>query len=187
MPIKSKNVRKNNPREIAFASTQETTEGSVRTIDKSTPIQEKGFAIFAVGNEWYCVDMGSIFEILHDFEITTVTHLPFFFEGVTNLRGESIPVVNLRNLLSLNPGTNDSQVCIIIQKDNVKTGFLIDSEIEIVKSTEMQFFSLPDCYSPEEQKFLEGILEYKNRLIGVLKLNQALEILSERRSRNEDK
>ncbi|MGQ9465471.1 MAG: chemotaxis protein CheW [bacterium] len=148
--------------------------------------QEKGFAIFAIGSEWYCVDLDSIFEILHNYEITAVSHLPDFFEGTTNLRGESIPVVNLRKLLNLSPGNQDFQVCIICTSDGIKIGFLVDSDIEIVKSSEVQIFPLPDCYGPDEQKFLDGIVEHKDRLIGVLKLNQALKILAERRS-NEDK
>ncbi|MGB9721590.1 MAG: chemotaxis protein CheW [bacterium] len=169
-------------------SPQNMAENILKKINRESPSpQERGFAIFAVGNEWYSVDMDSIFEILHDFEISGVSHLPDFFEGVTDLRGESIPVVNLKNLLGIEPGETDSQVCLISEFDNKKTGFLIDSDIEIVRSSDIQFFALPDCYSAEEKKFLEGIIEHKNKLIGVLKFNQVLKTLSERRSDNEDK
>ncbi len=184
MRLKSRRLQKNREQKKGLGSAPEIIE---KTQDKNPQIQEKGFAIFAIGTEWYCIDMDAIFEIMHDYEIKSVSHLPDFFEGVTNLRGESIPVVNLRQLLDLAPGAQESQVCIISESDGVKTGFLIDSDIEIVKSSEVQFFSLPDCYNPDEQKFLDGIIEYKNKLIGVLKLVQALKVLTERRSNNEDK
>ncbi len=144
------------------------------------PAEEKGYALFAVGNEFYCVDLDSVFEILHDFAITSVSHLPQYFEGVINLRGESITVVNLKNLLNINSPVSNYQVCIVTTSTNEKTGFLVNSEIEIIKSSECQYFALPDCFNSEEQKFLDGIIEYKGRLIGIIKLNQALKILTSR-------
>ncbi|MCX7995121.1 MAG: chemotaxis protein CheW [candidate division WOR-3 bacterium] len=149
--------------------------------------QERAFALFSVAQESYCVDLDSIFEILHDFAIMTVSHLPEFFEGVINLRGETIPVVNLRNLLNLASDKTDFPVCIITQSSEGKTGYLVDSDIEIIRSSECQFFPLPDCFTHDEQKFLEGIIEYKNRLFGIIKLEQALKTITERRSENEDK
>lgn len=184
MVVKSKQLHKKRNKKEELESTKKIIEKSE---DKELLIQERGFAIFAIGPEWYCIDMNSIFEIMHSYEIKPVSHLPDFFEGVTNLRGESIPVVNLRQLLGLTPGKQDSQVCIISESNGTKTGFLIDSDVEIISSSDVQFFSLPDCYDTDEQKFLEGIIEHKNRLIGVLKLTQALQVLSERRSNNEEK
>ncbi|MEO0185056.1 MAG: chemotaxis protein CheW [candidate division WOR-3 bacterium] len=178
---------KQQPKNIAKKKISKSLQGSTENIPGTTnkvgsSLQERGFAIFAVGNEWYAVDMDAIFEILHDFEISAASHLPDFFEGITDLRGESIPVVNLKNLLKIDPGENDSQVCLISEFENKKTGFLIDSDIEIVKSSDIQFFALPDCYSADEKKFLEGIIEHKTKLIGVLRLNQVLKVLTERRS-----
>ncbi|MEO0123979.1 MAG: chemotaxis protein CheW [candidate division WOR-3 bacterium] len=148
---------------------------------------EKGYAVFAVGNEFYCIDLDTIFEILHDFAIVPVSHLPKYFEGVINLRGESIPVVNLKNLLNISSAITNFQVCIVITSGGEKTGFLVDSDIEIIKSSECQSFALPDCFNAEEQKFLDGIIEYKGRLIGIIKLNQALKTLTEWRLKNENK
>lgn len=139
---------------------------------------ERILAIFLVGNEWYCIDIHSIFEVLHDFEITSASHLPPFYEGIVNLRGESIPVVVLRKLLDLQSGISNTQVCIISVINNAKLGFLIDSEPEFVKFSDIQSFSLPNCYTSDEQKFLEGIIEHKNRLIGILKFEQAMNILT---------
>ncbi len=161
------------------------------TANKSTGIkpgvEEKSYAIFRVANEFYCIDPDSIFEILHDFAIIPVSHLPEIYEGIINLKGESIPIVNLRTLLNFNSEQTHFYTCIILITDGTKTGYLVDSDVEIVKSTECTFFALPDCFSPEEQKFLDGIIEYKDRLIGVIRLDQALKILSEWRLKSEDK
>ncbi len=147
----------------------------------------KGYAVFSVGNEFYCIDVDTIFEILHDFTIMPVSHLPKYFEGITNLKGESIPVVNLKNLLNIRSAITNFQVCIVTISAGEKTGFLVDSDIEIIKSSDCQSFALPDCFNAEEQKFLDGIIEYKGRLIGIIKLNQALKTLTEWRLKNENK
>jgi len=149
--------------------------------------EEKGYAVFAVGNEFYCIDLDSIFEILHDFAIVPVSHLPEYFEGVINLRGESIPAVNLKKLLNISSDITNFQVCIVSISASEKIGFLVDSDVEIIKSSECQSFALPDCFSAEEQKFLEGIIEYKGRLTGIIRLNQALKTITEWRSKNENK
>jgi len=149
--------------------------------------EEKGYAVFAVGNEFYGVDLDSIFEILHDFAIVPVSHLPEYFEGVINLRGESIPAVNIKKLLNIGSDITNFQVCIVSISGGEKIGFLVDSDVEIIKSSECQSFALPDCFSAEEQKFLEGIIEYKGRLTGIIRLNQALKTITEWRSKNENK
>ncbi|MEO0095587.1 MAG: chemotaxis protein CheW [candidate division WOR-3 bacterium] len=155
--------------------------------NKKTDTNEKSYAIFKIGNEFYSIEVDPIFEILHDFGIVSVSHLPDFFEGLINLRGESIPVVNLRNLLNLHSDKTDFEVCIVTITDGIKTGFLVDSDIEIIKASEVNVFPLPDCFSSHERKFLDGILEYKDKLVGIIKLNDALKILTERRYKDESK
>ncbi len=183
-------MKKQKPRRIKVRTNSTTSkdmgqEGIVK--GTTPPAQERGFAIFAVGNEWYGVDMDSIFEILHDYEITPISHLPIFYEGSIKFRGETIPVIKLRELLNLEPGNSDSQVCVICESNGAKTGILIDSEIEFVKSSDIRFFALPDCYNPDEEKFLEGIIAHDKRLIGILRIDQVSKVLFERRSNHEDK
>ncbi len=184
-------MKKRKPKKVSMENNTETrniiphSPGTEHQVKPSEA--EKAFAIFAVGNEWYCINMDSIFEILHDYEITSVSHLPDFYEGSIRFRDETIPVIKLRELLKIESGIADSQVCIISEYEGTKTGFLIDSEIEFVKFHDVQFFALPDCYSSDEAKLFEGIIEYKKKLIGVLKINQVLKVLAERRYDHEDR
>lgn len=188
MALKSRRHKEVNVKAKIFKVEKKPSKKSDEKDVKGTIfLQDKGFVVFGVGNEWFCIDLDLIYEILHDYSIAPASHLPPFFEGIINLRGESIPVVNIRNLLNLSPVISEAQVCIVSFSEGIKTGFLVDSDIEIVKSSDVQIFPLPDCYSAEERKFLDGIIDYKNRLIGILKPNQALKTITEWRSKDEDK
>ncbi|MEO0161188.1 MAG: chemotaxis protein CheW [candidate division WOR-3 bacterium] len=143
--------------------------------------EEQAYALFAVANEYYAIDLDAIFEILHDFTIVPATHLPDIYAGIVRLRNETIPVVHLRRLLNLPAEEINYPVCLILQSSGQKIGYLIDSDIEIIKSSECQFFPLPDSFTSQEQKFLEGIISYKDRLFGIIKLDMALKTLTERR------
>uniref|UniRef100_A0A7C4TCQ3 CheW-like domain-containing protein n=1 Tax=candidate division WOR-3 bacterium TaxID=2052148 RepID=A0A7C4TCQ3_UNCW3 len=139
--------------------------------------EERTFAIFSVGSEWYGIDLDSIVEVLHNFEIVPVPHLPQSFMGVINLRGESVPVVLMSELLKQKTRMEGTKVCIISMVGNNKTGLLVDSEVEIVNYDKGKLYPLPDCFSKEEAEFLEGIFWYDNRFIGILRIENALSLL----------
>jgi purine-binding chemotaxis protein CheW len=164
---------------------QATAEGPLEVPRPRT--EERSFAIFGVGPEWYAVDLDSIIEILHDFEIVSVPHLPGSFTGVTNLRGESVPIVNMQTLLRETPRQDSVRVCIVTLVRQVKIGFLADTDVEIIALDKGRYYSLPNCFSKEEAGFLEGIFWTDNRFIAVLKCEEALNTLTEWRSEYENK
>ena len=141
-------------------------------------ITERSFAVFAVGKEWFAVDLDSTLEILHTFEIVTVPHLPETFSGVTNLRGESVPIVDMQKLLRAEAETAATKTCLVMMLGATKIGFLIDSDVEIVSAVQGKLYPLPDCYSKDEAKFLEAIFWLSDRFVGILRPAQALEVLT---------
>ncbi len=149
--------------------------------------QERSFAIFAVGQEDYGIDLSNVMEVLHNFSIIPVPHLPHFFCGVTNIRGESIPVVVMAELLKQKPKTDGTKVCIITKTGETKAGLLVDSEVEIVDLEKGKMFPLPDCYTKEEAEFLEGIFLLNERFIGILRIEDALKHLLKWRNEDEDR
>ncbi|HEX7319063.1 MAG TPA: chemotaxis protein CheW [bacterium] len=149
-------------------------EREVRVKDFS----ERSFAVFTVGKEWYAVDLDATLEILHSFDVVAVPHLPEIFSGVTNLRGESVPVVDLKKLMGAQQAPDSINVCLIMLFGSTKIGFLIDSEVEIVNAAQGKFYPLPDCFTKDEARFLEAVFWMNDRFIGLLKPGQALEVLT---------
>ncbi len=154
---------------------------STAVLDREAPakdISERSFAVFTVGKEWYAVDLDATLEILHSFDVVAVPHLPEIFSGVTNLRGESVPVVNLKKLMGAEPAPDSISVCLIMFYGSTKIGFLIDSEVEIVNAPQGRLCPLPDCFTKDEARFLEAVFWMGDRFIGLLKPGQALEVLT---------
>ncbi len=174
---------------------EKLTEGVVKepempapeTIEKPISKKERSFAIFAVGPEWYGLDLDSIIEILHNYEIIPVPHLPPSFAGVINLRGTSVPVVVLAKLFKFDTRADSINVCIITTVDETKIGLLVDSDVEIVNFEKGRLYPLPNCYTKEESEFLEGIFWLDERFIGILRLKEALNLLTEWRLEDEIK
>jgi chemotaxis signal transduction protein len=162
--------------------------GSGRIIPGAkTADAERNYAIFLVGPEWFGIDLNSILEILHDFDLIPVPHLPAAFAGVTNLRGESLPVVDLPKLLKEPVGTAGMKSCLITIVGRTKIGFLVDSDVEIVNIEAGRLYPLPGFYTKGETKFLEGIFWFKDKFIGIIKPEPTLEALTEWRIDNEEK
>ncbi len=155
---------------------------------EASKAEDKSLAVFGVGKEWFAIELDAILEIIHSFELISVPHLPVSFIGVVNLRGESVPVIDLRSLLKeKEPDEDKTEVrpCLITIIDDSKIGFLVDTEVEIVNFNEGKFSPLPDIYSKEEAKFLAGIFWYQDRFAGVLKPRELIDTLTEWRQNDE--
>lgn len=98
---------------------------------KESIIQMVGFTI---GNEYYGVDICKIKEINRMTEITKVPRAPEFIEGVINLRGTVIPVINLRTKVRMPKKAYDKDTRIIIVELSGRTiGFIVDGVREVLR------------------------------------------------------
>jgi len=146
---------------------------------------EESYAVFDVGDEKYAINLDSIKEILHTFKIVTVPHLPEMFSGVVKLRGESIPVVDLQNLLKVSLTESSVRPCLITKIGDSIMGFLVDSDVTIIATEQFKLYPLPDCFTRDEIEFLEGIIWIDNTFVGILKPREMVEILAQWRQGNE--
>ncbi|HEY3447145.1 MAG TPA: chemotaxis protein CheW [Myxococcales bacterium] len=89
---------------------------------------------FVVGGEEYVVDIMRIKEIIPPLRITPVPHAPEFIEGVVNLRGAIIPVVDLRRRLSMpvTEPTKKSKV-VICSVGGRRVGLVVDAVTEVLR------------------------------------------------------
>jgi len=147
--------------------------------------EEQNYAVFTVGKELFAIDLDSILEILHAFDLVAVPHLPETFSGIVDVRGESVPVVELRNLLNEKNTKAETRTCLITAVGDSRIGFLVDSDVEIVTSEEGEAHPLPDCYTKEETEFLDGIFWVKDNFIGILNPKRMMEVLGSWKESNE--
>lgn len=129
---------------------------------------------FIVGSEEFAVPILSIQEIIKPLEYTRVPGTPAYVLGVFNLRGNVIPLINLRVKfgLSVEKQNEDTRYIVIKHGDEV-AGFVIDSLTEAVRIKESSIDPAPETIG-EDANMIYGIGKQENRLITILKTEELL-------------
>ena len=96
------------------------------------------FVEFKIGEEEYGIDILQVKTIERMMPITRVPKAPKFVEGVINLRGEIVPVIDLKKRFDLPSGeTTDNTRIIIVSVDDITMGMIVDSATEVVQLLKM--------------------------------------------------
>jgi len=131
---------------------------------------------FNLGSEEFGVDIGMVQEIVRMPEITRVPRTPDFVEGVVNLRGKIIPVVDLRKRFRLPVSENTKSTRIIIVTMNGRTvGMIVDGVSEVRRISADAVEPTPEMVaSAIDASYLKGIAKLEGRLLILLDLNLVL-------------
>jgi purine-binding chemotaxis protein CheW len=122
---------------------------------------------FRVGKEDFGVPIGIVHEIVPMMEITAVPDSPNYIEGVINLRGRIIPVVDLRKRFAEAVVPNRRNRIMVAELDGHRVGLVVDAANEVLKID-------PELIEPPPNVFQQGDLNY---VTGVGKLGGKLVIL----------
>ncbi|NMC13989.1 MAG: chemotaxis protein CheW [Chloroflexi bacterium] len=138
---------------------------------------EHQLVVFELANEHYGVDIAMVEGIIKMQQITAVPHAPSYVEGVTNLRGAVLPVIDLRKRFNLPPEdtTKDSRI-IHIAIDNVKVGMIVDAVSEVLRVPEEAIEPTPPIITTVDSAFITGIAKLESKLIILLDLGKVLSI-----------
>ncbi|MNK46335.1 Chemotaxis protein CheW [compost metagenome] len=131
---------------------------------------------FNLGSEEFGVDIGMVQEIVRMPEITRVPRTPDFVEGVVNLRGKIIPVVDLRKRFRL-PVTEDTKSTriIIVTMSGRTVGMIVDGVSEVRRISADAVEPTPEMVaSAIDASYLKGIAKLEGRLLILLDLNLVL-------------
>lgn len=148
--------------------------------DDNVVEDEEQVVVFRLDKEEYGVPIESVQEIVRvPDELTHVPKAPSFVEGVINLRGSVLPVIDQRQRLGLATAErNDRQRIMVFLLGGVRTGFIVDSVTEVLKIPKNAIEAAP-CLSGEQAKLLGRVanLEKQKRLIQLIETSQLLESL----------
>ena len=129
---------------------------------------------FTIGKELFGVDILMVQEIIRAAPITAVPNSPDFVEGVINLRGNIIPVIELRKRLGFStPDVNmeDSWILILDIEGRI-TGFIVDSVTEVLKIQESGIEPPPDIVvAGLQSQYIRGVCEIDEKLLILLDFN----------------
>lgn len=137
---------------------------------------ELQLVVFRLGDEEYGVDILQVQEIIRMMDITRVPKAPAFVEGVINLRGQIIPVIDLRIRFGLPEGerTNDSRI-VVVNVEEVTVGMIVDAVLGVISMPREAVSPASSVVTGVKASFLEGIGQVDERLLIIIDLARVLD------------
>jgi len=164
--------------ELADIGTLENREDSVREADSGflNELDEEQMVVFKLADEQYGVRVTQVQEINRLSKITKVPRAPHFVEGVINLRGDVIPVIDLRKRFELEyKDYNQFTRVIVSDINNKKIGIIVDEVLEVLRISRHLLEYAPDILRNQQmQNFMDGIANLEKRMIIMLNLENIL-------------
>lgn len=113
---------------------------------------------FRLAGEEYALEITKVKEVILPAGITRVPQMPDCIVGIINLRGNVIPVVDLRTRFHLGERKADEQTRILIAKPSGRTvGFIVDAVSQVLKISRGDLQTPPETIAGIAQKYLRGI------------------------------
>jgi len=140
-----------------------------------TTKNEIKFVIFRLGDEEFGAPIQQVHEILRMVEITRVPRAPQFIEGVINLRGKVMPVLDLRQRFELPQNTPIGQQRIMeVEIENQVLGMIVDSVTEVISVPVDAIETPPPMIADIGGEYLNGIAKLHDRIIILLNFDKVL-------------
>jgi purine-binding chemotaxis protein CheW len=147
-------------------------------MDASSPGNENELlqlVTFNIGDEEFGVDILKVQEIIRTMEITKVPNSPVFVEGLINLRGRVIPIIDLRRRFNLAQRDHDNYTrIVVIEIHGMVIGFVVDSVSEVLRIPSNTVEPAPLIVSGIDSEYIKGVGKLENRLLILLELEKLL-------------
>jgi len=130
---------------------------------------------FRIGNETFGVRIGAVREIVRVPEITAVPSAPETVEGVINLRGKIIPVMDLRKRFGQTDIQPDKKNRIlVVELENKLVGLIVNAASEVLKIAPSEIEPPGNVFAEGESGYVTGVGKLKGRLIILLDIAKLL-------------
>jgi purine-binding chemotaxis protein CheW len=127
--------------------------------------------ICQLGDESYGLDIGSVYEIIRFQSSTAVPTAPNFVDGVINLRGRIIPVMDLSSRFGLKRGAATKSTRIIVAgTGGVRVGLVVDAVTEVLMVADDAVEPTPDVVAGRDSRYIRGIAKLADQLVILLDL-----------------
>ena len=137
--------------------------------------QDMEFSTFYVGGALCGINILNIQEINKNFEITQVPQASDYIEGILNLRGRIVTIIDLGRKLGLEPvKKNKDNRNIIVNSEDEHIGLLVDSISDVVLAPKKDLEPAPSNIGNVKGKYFQGVLKTETKLIGILDIDEVL-------------
>jgi purine-binding chemotaxis protein CheW len=136
------------------------------------------FLVFRLSTEEYGLDIQKITTIIEkDMSIARVPKTPAFMKGVINLRGDIIPVINLRKRFNLDDGEDTEETRVIIARfDEIIIGLIVDSVAEVIDLDDDSIENITNIAGDMSLDYIMGVGKVAGRIITLLNLEKLISL-----------
>lgn len=137
--------------------------------------QKDRYLTFQIASEFYALDISSVTEIIGIQKITSIPDKRKYIKGIMNLRGNIIPVVDLRARFGFETVPYDERTCIVVvDLSNSLIGLIVDMVSEVVNIPEDLVQAAPKTNKGAQGLYLKGIGSVGNEVKQILSLEKLL-------------
>jgi purine-binding chemotaxis protein CheW len=135
---------------------------------------EVEFLSFVLGEEHYALDIMSVKEIRGYEPVTKIANAPSFIKGVLNLRGDIVPIVDLRMKFNVGTVTYDEFTIVIMLNvcDRI-VGIVVDAVSDVIKLSSEAILPAPEFGAAFDSRYLKGLATVEEKMISLVNI-QAL-------------
>lgn len=136
--------------------------------------------VFKLSSNEYGLKVDEVREVLKLQDITALPNSPDYVVGVTNIRGEITPIIDLRKKLNIygnfeeNDANNKEMLVMVIEIEGVPVGILVDAVNDVLQISNDQIENLGEIGRNMSGEYIEGIAKIENRLIILLNINNLI-------------
>ncbi len=134
---------------------------------------------FDLSGEELAVPVMNIREIIRFGKLTKMPMVPNFIEGVINLRGNVVPVINLASKFALGINNNDKRTCIIIMEVDIEDeavvmGIVVDKVLQVIEIPDDEIEPTPTLGAKIQTNFIKGMAKKEDGFTIILDISQVL-------------
>jgi len=137
--------------------------------------EEHQLVVFGIANELYGVDIASVREIITMQRITRVPRTPDFVEGIINLRGKVIPVIDLRQRFHLSIAEENKETrIVVVEIQGITIGMVVDGVSEVLRITSDVIEPPSPVIVGIDAEYIRAVAKVDDRLIILLDMEKVL-------------
>jgi len=138
-------------------------------------VEEKKYVAFKIAEEYYGIDINNVKAIERIHVFTRIPNAPEYVKGVINLRGEVVPVIDLRKRFGIESKEIDSESRIIVVNTNeILIGLLVDSSSEVIQLNSDSIDNPPEIKDNVSDDFVKGVGKKDSNLIILIDVEKVI-------------
>jgi len=143
---------------------------------KAAPaVEELQFAILEIGGGGFALDIMRIKALIVPQPITAVPKAPMFIEGVIELRGTIVPIVDMRKRFDvMDTAIGRGTKYVLVGIGGVVVGLIVDGVTEVIRVAKTEIRPAPALTSDDNDRYFSGVCQHKGRIIMIVEIDAIL-------------